>query len=229
MFQGFTEEAIEFLFSIRLNNSQAFFEENRAVYERSIKQPLRELAMDLAPTMLGIDPLLDTRPGRVCSRIRRDTRFSKDKSPYRDHMWVSWRYAQQRQGESFSMYWSVAPEGMEWGCGLYDASKPLMDALRARMRTRPSELMDILEKPYIKKNFMLYGPEYKRLEVPADLPEALRALYIKKGFYLVRKDTGEFADLLYSEKLVKQLEKEFTALAPLYNYVQQTRAEIRMD
>jgi uncharacterized protein (DUF2461 family) len=43
LFEGFTQDAISFLLSIRWNNTQSFFEENRALYERSVKQPLREL------------------------------------------------------------------------------------------------------------------------------------------------------------------------------------------
>ena len=105
MFEGFTQDAISFLLSIRWNNTQSFFEENRALYERSVKQPLRELAEALAPVMLQIDPQIDPRPGRVCSRIRRDTRFTRDKSPYRDYVWLSWRYAGETRSESFGLYW----------------------------------------------------------------------------------------------------------------------------
>ena len=48
MFQGFTDETIAFLLSIRLNNTKTFFDANREMYERSVKQPLRALAEDLA-------------------------------------------------------------------------------------------------------------------------------------------------------------------------------------
>lgn len=229
MFEGFTQESMQFLFSIRFNNSKAFFEENRAVYERSVKQPLRDLAEALAPCMLAIDAQIDTRPGRVCSRIRRDTRFSHDKSPYRDYVWLSWRYAGEARSESFGMFWDASPDAMRWGCGAYGEDKPLMDALRARMRTCPGELLEILHDPSFASGFVINGPEYKRLEIPEDVPEALHMLYRKKGFYVQCIERPEDYPLIFTSELPGRIAQEFARLTPLYNYMRGVRAQIRME
>ena len=71
MFEGFSQEALDFLNDIRFNNNQTFYEANKARYERYVKQPMRELSDELAPVVQLIDPKLDTRPGRTMSRIRR--------------------------------------------------------------------------------------------------------------------------------------------------------------
>ena len=92
MFAGFSQAALDFLNDIRFNNNQAFYAANQARYERFVKRPMRELSDELAPVVQLIDPKLDTRPGRTMSRIRRDTRYTKDKSPFRDHAWLGWRY-----------------------------------------------------------------------------------------------------------------------------------------
>ena len=88
MFEGFSQEALDFLNDIRFNNHQQFYEANRTRYEQYVKAPLRELSEELAPAVQLIDPRLDTQPGRTMSRIRRDTRYTKDKSPFRDHVWL---------------------------------------------------------------------------------------------------------------------------------------------
>ena len=81
VFHGFTTEADRFLSDIRFNNYQQFYDENKERYEKYVKTPLRELSDEMTPVIQLIDPRLDTRPGRTMSRIRRDTRFTKDKSP----------------------------------------------------------------------------------------------------------------------------------------------------
>ena len=99
MFSGFTQEAVDFLTDIRFNNNQTFYEANRERYETYVKAPLRALADEMAPVVQLIDPRLDTRPGHTMSRIRRDTRFTKDKSPFRDHVWLGWRYPGESRSE----------------------------------------------------------------------------------------------------------------------------------
>jgi uncharacterized protein (DUF2461 family) len=177
--------------------------------------------------MLQIDPQIDPRPGRVCSRIRRDTRFTRDKSPYRDYVWLSWRYAGETRSESFGLYWDASPEGMSWGCGTYGEDKPLMDALRMRMRTRPGELIELLNDPDFRGNFDFYGPDFKRLAVPDDVLAELGFLYRKKGFYVQCVEREADYPLLFTGSLVERLETEFRRLAPFYRYMRQVREEIR--
>ena len=117
MFTGFSEEALRFLTDMRLNNNQTFYEANRERYEVYVKAPLRALCDEMAPVVQLIDPRLDVRPGRTMSRIRRDTRFTKDKSPFRDHVWLGWRYPGERRSEGFGMYWGFGPDWLGWGCG----------------------------------------------------------------------------------------------------------------
>ena len=51
MFEGFSQEALDFLNDIRFNNNQTFYEANKARYERYVKQPMRELSDELAPVV----------------------------------------------------------------------------------------------------------------------------------------------------------------------------------
>ena len=76
MFTGCTQGAIDFLTDLRFNNHEPFFAQNKERYETLVKEPLRALCEEMAPVVQVIDPRLDTRPGRVMSRIRRDTRFT---------------------------------------------------------------------------------------------------------------------------------------------------------
>ncbi len=76
----FKPDMLDFMMQIRHNNNKAFMDANRAEYIKKMRTPYYAF-IELAPTALEIDPLMEVRPSKVLSRIFRDTRFSKDKSP----------------------------------------------------------------------------------------------------------------------------------------------------
>lgn len=225
MFTGFSQDAIDFLSEIRLNNHQQFYEANRARYEESVKAPLRALCDEMSEVVAMIDPGLDTRPGRTMSRIRRDTRFTKDKSPFRDHVWLGWRYPGESRSEGFGLYWGFGPDWMGWGCGCYAADKPLMDALRLHIRQRPDEVLEVLHRPALDGRFELYGEAYRRIRVPDEVPDALRELYAKKGFGLEHSGTQADWAALRTHEMADLLAADLLALGPLHQLMRRMRAQ----
>ena len=137
MFSGFTDETFQFFAAIRFNNNVSFFHANHDWYERAVREPLKDLAAELGETVLSIGENLETRPEKVVSRINRDIRFSKDKSPYRDHMWLSFRRPGTPQGSELCIYVAVDVSGCEVGFGIHDQVRPLMNAIRREIRVNP--------------------------------------------------------------------------------------------
>lgn len=224
MFEGFSQEAVDFLTDIRFNNNQTFYEANRERYEQKVKAPLRALCDEMTPIVQMIDPRLDTRPGRTMSRIRRDTRFSRDKSPFRDHVWLGWRYPGERRSEGFGMYWGFGPDWLGWGCGCYATDKPLMDALRLHIRREPDEVRAALFQLGLAA-FTMYGEDYKKIAVPRDVPEDLRALYVKKGFGIEYNGVEADWALLFTHEMADRLARDLAAMAPLQQLMQRMRVQ----
>jgi len=106
-FTGFSRQAFLFLRDLKANNDKAWFKAHRPDYEQYLLQPLRDLVTDLTDAMLDIDPCFEVAPtvNKTISRIHRDTRFSRDKSPYRDCMWIVFK----RSGKEWS----------RWGVGYF--------------------------------------------------------------------------------------------------------------
>lgn len=225
MFSGFSQDAIDFLSEIRLNNNQQFYEANRERYEVSVKTPLRALCDEMSAVIGMIDPKLDTRPGRTMSRIRRDTRFTRDKSPFRDHVWLGWRYPGESRSEGFGLYWGFGPDWMGWGCGCYAADKPLMDALRLHILQRPQEVRTALHQPGLDGRFELYGEEYRRISIPEDVPEDLKGLYVRKGFGLEHSGTQADWAALHTHEMADLLAADLLAMAPLQQLMRRMRAQ----
>ena len=84
----FTPKTLEFLAENRRRNSQAWFAEHKEAYHTLVFEPLCELVRALAPQALQIDDQVVSLPrvDKTICRIRRDTRFSHDKSLYRENM-----------------------------------------------------------------------------------------------------------------------------------------------
>ena len=100
VFNGFSPHSLAFFEALAGNNSKLWFDAHRAEYERYLLEPLKALVTDLAAPLLAIDPELVIIPAvdKTISRIYRDTRFSRNKSPYKTCLWITFN-AQARIGK----------------------------------------------------------------------------------------------------------------------------------
>ena len=83
----FCRETFEFLFENRLKDSKEWYDAHKPERQKLVTEPLLALSASLGPAMLEMDSQLVTEPRRTISRLRRDTRYTKDKSLYRDVIW----------------------------------------------------------------------------------------------------------------------------------------------
>ncbi len=215
MFQGYSSETIEFFLAIRFNNNRPFFLENRDWYLRAVREPSLALAQELAPVVERMDPDLERRPHRVVSRINRDIRFSRDKSPYRDYIWLAFRRPGEERDRTLGVYFDLGDSGASYGMGFYRENREIMDALRRRMEVNPQEMLELYAP--ILGEFKLYGEPSRRVKVPENLPEELRPWYAAKGFYF-EKEIADF-DLIYSPALAEEIKRGYERLTPLYRYI----------
>lgn len=86
----FAPDLFAFLDDLALNNDRDWFHENKSRYETSVRGPaLRfvEAARPLLHERVSPHVRADSRPvGGSLFRLHRDTRFSKDKRPYKTHV-----------------------------------------------------------------------------------------------------------------------------------------------
>lgn len=213
-FNGFTDESIAFMLDIRFNNNKDFMQRHRAEYIKKLRDPYYRLIEGLTDTMLAIDPKMEVHPVKVLSRIFRDTRFSKDKSPYRDHHWIAFR----RQGLpriAAPMFWAeIRIERVSWGLGFWGENKDALNVLRSQMLENPKQFIKLLGDVK-EQGFVLEGNTYKRLAVPPKLAAELTELYLKKELLFIK--TPEDASLIFSNAFEKKLQEDFTALSPIYH------------
>ena len=214
MFKGFTDQTFEFFMAIRFNNNRDFFHENHDWYFNHVRTPALDLAEALMDSVEKIDPDLERRPNKVVSRINRDIRFSNDKSPYRDYIWLAFRKPGQERKTTLGVYVDISDSGLGYGMGFYDENRPLMKAHRLQLEKDYSEFAEIVRE--VEKEFALFPKSFKRMPIPESLPEDLKKWYPLKGFY-VEKAIRDFS-LLKSPELADEIIKGYKSLIPLYRY-----------
>ena len=215
MFTGFTEETIQFFLDLKFHNNASFFHEQHDRYIECVQRPFYEMIEDLAPDMLKIDPGMEVRPHKCLSRIHRDTRFSRDKSPYRDHLWFLFRHAAEPREKSLFYYFELGPDRLGWGMGFWDENREALDLFRKRMRANPAGTLSLLDDLGMdRRRLMLDGTIHKRMEIPSEIPERLKRWYQAKDFY-IGKIMPDYR-MIYSEQILKEVRKDFVSLSPLY-------------
>lgn len=215
MFEGFPEETVRFFLDLRFHNEASFFNAHRDDYENFVKKPFQAFIEAMAPAVLQVADDMELRPNKCLARIHRDTRFSKDKSPYRDHLWLLFRRGGEEREHS-AMYWfELAPERVEWGLGFWDNNRPAMDALRKRMREKPDEIVKAFSSAKVPDQGLdIYGDRYQRMAIPPELPQTIQELYPLKELYIKR--TGTPMKVAYTKELVERCSEDLLRLKPLY-------------
>ena len=172
-FEGFTTDTRAFFLELAQHNEKSFFEANRTRFYDSVRDPMRALAAAVSDAVLDVDDTLDTRPERAVARIRRDTRFSRDKTLYRDHLWAGFRPAGQTASDCLGLYFEVSAFDVAWGMGFYAAPQQ-MARLRAAIAKKPRAFQKLCKDPALNAAFTLSGEDYKRLPADPALADRIR-------------------------------------------------------
>lgn len=214
MFKGFTDKSFEFFMAIHFNNNRDFFHENHAWYVESVREPLRDLAAELADTIEEIDPELERRPEKTVSRLNRDLRFTKDKSPYRDYMWIGFDAVGENKSRKPGFYVSIDSNCVSLGMGIYEENRPLMNAFR-QLLVKNTELMDEYMDA-LAGHFTLDINGFKRLEIPQELTGYGKLWYPVRTFNFNR-NIDDYA-LMCSPELSASLRDELLKLKDIYRF-----------
>ena len=200
---------------IRFHNSISYFEEHRERFRQDVQAPFYAFIEELAPRLRTIDPQMELRPYKCLARIRRDTRFTKDKSPFRDHLWITFRRAGEPREQSLNYWFEFGPQTLEWGLGFWGENRPVMDRLRRQMAAQPQRIQDLIDDCRLPEHHLVKsGPEFRRIAVPENIPPLLQTWYRSKELYISRADVKyEWA---FDEKLPERVWRDYRAMAPLY-------------
>lgn len=131
---AFTAKALTFLSQLERNNDKAWFEAHKAEFQASVQEPALEF-IEEAGAWFEAEGLpyraVAKKVGGSLSRIHRDTRFSKDKSPYNPRMHMHFRHKDDREGHcmpAVGVLFSHKELGV--GGGVWMAETPVLNQVR---------------------------------------------------------------------------------------------------
>lgn len=216
-FTGFSPDALDYLAIVRITDSKDWYDAHKAEYRRLLLEPFKCLVSDLEETANRLDARFVTIPavGKTISRLRRDTRFTNDKSLYRDTMWFLFR-RRDTEADNPMFYFEISPVHYAYGMGFYTQSPAGMQPLRAAILGRQPEFLEAAACISGRSGFQLNGAEYKKDRHP-DAPDVLKGWLNRKNLYVEKR--GQDVERLYSPELAGQLSDGFMKLKPLYDFI----------
>jgi uncharacterized protein (TIGR02453 family) len=129
----FNRDLFRFLEELKSNNRREWFEENRARYERDVREPMIAFIMDFAPRLKQISAkfVADPRPiGGSMFRVYRDVRFSPDKRPYKTHAAARFPHVMGRDVHAPGFYLHLEPGTVFFGAGIWHPDPPALSKIR---------------------------------------------------------------------------------------------------
>ncbi|PYG89092.1 uncharacterized protein (TIGR02453 family) [Ruminiclostridium sufflavum DSM 19573] len=215
-FSGFNSDVLKFLFENKMRNNKEWYDSHKDIYKEKVYNPFVQLITEVAPTIAEIDSQLITIPSKILSRVRRDTRFTKDKTMYRDNVWFVFLRDKSAVSTSPCYWFELNQKGSSYGIGYYGAQTSSMSNMRDMITNSHPLFLKALKYYESQKQFVLGGEMYKRSKFPSQ-PENLRAWLDRKNIYFecVQNDF----ELAFSKELPEVLIKGFKELKPIYDFL----------
>jgi len=135
-----TAELFRFFRSLARNNDRAWFEQNKQRYIDVVRDPLCGFVEAVGPKLRAISPAVvaDPRPvGGSVFRIYRDTRFSKDKRPYKTAAGLVFRMGPKGSGAP-TFYLQLSPGDVFAGIGVWHPPAEQLLAIREAIASNPT-------------------------------------------------------------------------------------------
>jgi uncharacterized protein (TIGR02453 family) len=131
--RSFRPELFRFLSDLKANNDREWFAANKERYEEHVRGPACDFIADFAPQLEKISPhfVADPRPsGGSLFRIHRDTRFSKDKSPYKPYVGMRFSHERAKDAHAPGFYIHLQPGSVFVAAGIWHPDSPTLGQIR---------------------------------------------------------------------------------------------------
>lgn len=138
-----SKETFRFFQQLSRNNQKEWMDANRERYRACVVEPFRRLFDELYPAVLELDSEFDVcgRTGANFSRINRDIRFAKDKTPYKPQMYVKFERTLSGDSETGQLYAGISKDSVTTGFRIYSGGKRRASILaivaQARVEANP--------------------------------------------------------------------------------------------
>ncbi len=218
-FQGFPEDFFKFFEELKANNNRTWFNEHKAWYQGSVVNPVSEFIECMAPRLGNISRhyTADPRPhGGSMFRIYRDTRFSKDKTPYKTHAGIQFRHEDGNDAHAPGFYVHLAADGLFFGGGIWNPAGPQLNRIRDYIADNARSWARIVNARKVRDAGGIRGDTLKCPPRGFDAQHVHIEDLMRKSFYVM---TEAPADDALSPGFIDEVTEGFRRAAPLNRFI----------
>lgn len=218
-FSSFDPKLIKFLNQLKRNNNRDWFNKNKSRYEDEVLFPALAFVEAFGPKLQKISPYFDAIPKRVggsVMRIYRDTRFAKDKTPYKTNVGIHFRHEMGKDVHCPGFYLHISPGDCFLGAGIWHPDSDALKKIRREINQEQTKWKRARDNKKFKSKFELSGDSLKRKPRDYDQDHKFIEDLKRKDFFGLHPfDAKE----LTSKKFINEVAVVFAASKPLMRFI----------
>jgi len=156
----FTKQTFSYLSSLDDNNTREWFEEHKQDYEDHVRGAALDFISDMSEKLPLISPHFRALPKKVggsLMRVQRDTRFSRDKTPYKTNIGIQFRHEVGKDVHAPGYYVHIEPGDCFIGAGLWHPEADALFKIRSAIAKKPEAWIKARDDKKFSKTFELVG------------------------------------------------------------------------
>ncbi|MEJ2716783.1 MAG: DUF2461 domain-containing protein [Deltaproteobacteria bacterium] len=220
-FNGFPEGSVTFYSDLRENNNKQWFDAHKGDFETFVLQPARDFVFEMGKALKKISPgiIADPRVNKSIFRPYRDTRFSKDKTPYKTHLGIFMWEGNRAKMECPGYYLHLEPPHLMLGAGIHCFSKPLLEQYRESVvdPKRGPALAEALQQVKQKGEYSIGVKHYKKMPRGYDAAGENAELLLFNG--LTAAFVTDIPKEFYTERLIHYCFEKFRDISPIQKWL----------
>lgn len=218
-FPGFPTATFRYLKQLQKNNDRDWFADNKRRYEDDWLRPSLEFIQAMQVPMNRISECFAVTPKRVggsLMRIYKDTRFSKDKTPYKTNIGIQFRHIAGKDVHAPGFYVHIEPGNCFLGAGVWRSQTSVAREIREHIVEEPEQWLKSIRTKKFRDRFQLTGESLKRPPAGFDRGHELMEHLKRKDFIAI----AELDDAFFgSPTLTNQVVDHFKATVPLMKFL----------
>jgi len=211
------KSTFDFLKNLKKNNNRDWFNENKEKYIEA-NQNVLDFVTELLEKMGSFDEsILKLDPKKTLFRIYRDTRFSKDKSPYKTNFGASINGIGKKDGGA-GYYLHISPNECFLAAGVYMCDPKQLKKIRQEISGNAEEFNEIIKDKNFK-NFEFNQEKLVRVPQGFDKEDPM-AEFLKMKHMVVSINLKD--EYLMKDEAVNNCSNEFKKMSKLVNFLNET-------
>jgi uncharacterized protein (TIGR02453 family) len=221
----FTPEFCNFFAELREHNDREWFNANKPRYEQYVKQPMENFVAAVLDRMQVHEPLMGVKPKDCIFRIYRDTRFSSDKTPYKEFTSAVVGKGGRQDVNNIGIYMELNDQKVAFYGGVYMPDTKQLYRIREAIAYDLAGFAALIQESAFQEKFAgeIHGEVNKRLPKAFMAAAEQQPLLYKKQFYFLRELAPE---LLFQPNLVDEVIAYYLAARPLSQFLVQAIQEV---